>query len=253
MPIQGGLTERQANQIIVLLSKSNIQANKMKNAEGREVTWQIVVSKSDAAKAIGILQANNMPPKKDKGFNEVYGKSGMIPTATEERAKYMMALSGELTKTLKTIPGVLNARVHLVIPKDKLLRRPGEKQPPPGASVLLSTKTKVARNRRQRKSLVRDVKNLVSGSIERLNINRVKVVVRTSMMSDDLGKSSSAGGDASYKNVLMFRVAPGDANKLKMALGAMVLLLGVFLVLFLLFFFRAASLKNQLRAGNGSF
>ncbi len=252
MPIQGGLTERQANQIIVLLAKANIQATKQKNAEGREVTWSIIVSKSEAAKSIGVLQANNMPPKKERGFNEVYGKAGMIPTATEERAKYMMALSGELTKTLKSIPGVLNARIHLVIPKDKLLRRPGEKQTPPRASVSISTKTKMARNKVLRMGLIRDIKKIVSGSMERLQPKNIQVVVRASIMSSDDNAEPKSSTDG-YKNVLMFRVAPDDASKLKMALGAMVLLLGVFLVLFLLFFFRSASLKNQLKASNGGY
>ncbi len=258
MPIQGGLSEREANDIIVLLSKATpaIHATKQKNAEGRVPTWDIIVPSSDGPRAIGILQANNLPRKKDKGFDEIYGKSGMIPTATEERAKFMMALTGELQRTIKFIPGVLNARVHLNLPKDKLLRRPGEKQPLPKASVSITAKTMLVRNKALRTMLVRNVQKIVSGSMERMLASRVNVVIHSTVMAgggsaDGAKDGSSEGGTV---NVVMFRVAAADANKLKIALAAMVLLLGVFIVLFLLFFFRAASLKNQIKAaGNGGF
>lgn len=260
MPIQGSLSEREANQIIVLLAKATppIQATKQKNAEGREPTWDIIVPSSDAPRAIQILQANNLPAKKDKGFSEIYGKSGMIPTATEERAKFMMALTGELQRTIKFIPGVLNARVHLMLPKDRLLRRPGEKQPLPKAAVSVTAKTMLVRNKALRKNLVGSIRKIVAGSMERLPRARVNVVVNGPTMagsaSTDAKGSTGDGGGADTVNVVMFRVAASDANKLKIVLAVMVLLLGVFIVLFLLFFFRAASLKNQLKAaGNGGF
>lgn len=255
MPIQGGLTERQANTILVLLAKATppITATKHKNTEGREPTWDIVVSSSDAPRAIELMQANNMPPKKDVGFEEIYGKSGMIPTATEERAKFMMALTGELQRTLKMIPGVLNARVHLMIPQEKLLRAPGEQQPLPEASVLITAKNPIVRAKTMRMNLEKDIKKIVAGGMERLKSDMIKVVIRSAETIEDTSSSTGSGSGADYNTVVMFRVAPGDANKLKMVLATMVAMLGVFIVLFLLFFFRSASLKNQLRAsGNGS-
>lgn len=255
MPIQSGLTERDANTVIVMLAKSTppILATKQKNTEGREPTWDIVVSSSDAARAIEIMQANNMPPQKDTGLEETYGKSGMIPTATEERAKFMMALTGEMQRTLKMIPGVLNARVLLMIPQEKLLRAPGEQQPLPKASVMITAKKELVRNKALRDTLEKDTKKIVSGGMERLKRDMIEVVIRSSETLEDT--SASGGGTSSTENVhvVMFRVAPGDANKLKMVLASMVAALGLFLVLFLLFFFRVASLKNQLKAsGNGS-
>ncbi len=264
VPIQHGLSEKEANQIIVLLAKAKppIIAQKMKVAEGREVKWSIVVPKSDAIRAIKILQAHNLPPSKEKGFSELYTGGSMIPTATEERAKFILALSGELVRTLKKIPGVLDARVHLMIPKEKILRRPNEQPPLPSASVLLVVdpkifpKSKIVRGRRifgPRDKLIIDVKNLVSGSVERLTPQRVSVVIRNSILADSSTVLSSGTSDADreeemFTKVFTVRVHTEDAGKLKIILASIILVGGIFIVLTLLLFFRNAALKKQFHA-----
>jgi len=243
MPIQHKLKEREANEIITVLKKNGIEATKLKDESGREVLWTIVIPKSEAQKTLRILQENSLPRRKDKGFNEIYGAAGMIPTATEERAKYLMAISGEMARTLKRIDGVLDARVHIVIPKQKILKNPTDKPPPPRASVLL-----IIRARPRPLLKKRQVKQLVAGSLESLAQKDISVVMIPRVKVSTSGASKDGGDAEGTTAVMMIRVAKADAMKLKIILGLMILGLVVFLGLFVWFFMRSASLKNRLKS-----
>ena len=178
-----------------------------------------------------------------------------IPTKTEERAKYQMALSGELVNTLKRIQGVVDARVHLVIPEEKILQRPGQVQPKPSASVLI-----MHRARTRMLITIQQIKNLVSGSLEGLNATRVNVViVRQKMVGTSTGTTDSASDSSTPTTGILggfISVAKRDAMTLKIILIALALLLVVFISLFIWQFMRASSLTNQIDAvgvnGNGT-
>jgi type III secretion protein J len=242
MSIQHGLTERQANRIITLFAANKIDAMKLADTSGREVKWTIMVNKSDVANAIALLQKHNLPRDPEKGFEGVYGQTGMIPTATEEKAKYLMALSGEVNNTLRQIDGVLDARVHLVIPRDQILRNPNDPKPQPRASVLLVTRKSPAPAVK-----MSDIQRLVAGSLEDLEVKNVTVVFAP---QGDAPTADGVGGDAlaGTSNVLGLKVAADDANKLKMILGLVSFLMVIFVILFIWSFIRSASLKSQLRA-----
>jgi type III secretion system YscJ/HrcJ family lipoprotein len=136
-----GLTEEDANQILVLLQQHGIHAKKEKE-EGRQrkQTWKITVPKGQCERAWKLLQEHGLPRTKNKGFDEVFRKTGIIPTATEEKAMFLHALCGELARTLKTIHGVIDARVHVAIPDDEHIRTEEEPVPQPTASVFLKYK-----------------------------------------------------------------------------------------------------------------
>ena len=253
MEIQHGLTERQANKIIVLFAKKGITAQKIKNPEGRVVTWTITVNKSDAVHSIKILQRNNLPQKNDKGFPEIFGQVGMIPTASQERARYLMALSGEMQKTLKKISGVYDARVHIVIPQDKILKSPDQKLAKTTASILLLTLPRQFTSGRQKQvwynQLAADAKRLIAGSVENLHQQNVSVIVRESQGIAATGSSDET--NTPTVTVLTVKVAAKHAMKFRLILGGISLLLLIFLGLFAVYFTRTASLKNKLNAMNG--
>lgn len=248
MPIQHGLSEREANQIVVLLSKAQpaIDAAKLKDASGREVKWTISVSKSDAPRAISILQAHNLPRKKEKGLKEIYSQTGMIPTETQERARLMMAISGDLNRTLKMISGVLKARVHVSIPKEKSIQRPGEKPPEPKASVLLIIQANMFKTMGMRKVLEKETRKLVMGNIAKIKARNVHVVLRDGGAAPAM-QGQSAG--AAIRKVLFVKVVSADAMKLRAVVFGGFGLIGLLLIACLLLFFRASSLKQQINAG----
>ena len=50
-------------------------------------------------------------------------------------AKTMQAITGELARTLKSIDGILDARVHVVIPEESVLRTKEDEKPETTAAV----------------------------------------------------------------------------------------------------------------------
>src|SRR4029079_8098004 len=95
-------------------------------------------AQADAVRALELLRAAGLPRGQRTGFAEVYGQPSLVPTATEERARYVEALSGEIERTLETVDGVVSARVHLVLEESDPLD--GKSRVPAQAAVLLKTR-----------------------------------------------------------------------------------------------------------------
>jgi type III secretion protein J len=174
-----GLTEEQANEMVVTLNKNGINATKVPEG-GEEPSFMLTVPSNDASKAWQILRENNMPRPAERGFGEVFSKTSLIPTAVEEKALYLQAVTGELSKTIEAINGVIDARVHVVMPESDVLKEELQGPTIPKAAVLI--KYKPDRNGGVPfKS--EEVRQLVANSIEGLKPSDV-VVVSTEVYAD---------------------------------------------------------------------
>lgn len=171
--INQGLSEEQANEILVVLERNGIQASKATQEGGETVAFNISVPKRDAARAMQILRENDLPQQQAKGFNEVFAKTSLIPTAMEEKAMYLQAVCGELAKTIEAINGVVDARVHVVLPETDILKQELQGPTTPKAAVLI--KYKVRRNG-EMPYKPDDIRRLVANSIEALKPDDVTVV-----------------------------------------------------------------------------
>jgi len=167
-----GLTEEQANEILVVLDRNGIGASKVRE-EGEVPAYTISVPRRDAAQAWQILRDNDLPKPAAKGFEEVFAKTSLIPTAMEEKALYLQAMMGELSKTVEAINGVTEARVHIVLPDADVLRQELQGPTVPKAAVLI--KYKVDRNGNA-PFKADDIKRLVANSVEGLKTEDVTVV-----------------------------------------------------------------------------
>jgi type III secretion protein J len=167
-----GLTEEQANEMVVTLANNGINATKVP-VEGEVMSFTLTVPKRDSSHAWEILQANNLPKPPKRGFGEVFAKTSLIPTAVEEKALYMQAVMGELEKTLLAITGVVDARVHVVLPESDVLKQELQGPTITKAAVLLKYKTDRSGALPFRDE---DVKNLVANSVEGLKPADVAVV-----------------------------------------------------------------------------
>ena len=134
--LQHDLNEEDANEIYMLLRRWGIDADKKKEGEGKETRYVITVPKPDIASAAGLLKENSLPRPMAGGLAIFKQTKGMIPTQTEERAMFIEALGGEASNALNRIPGVLEARVIVMIPEVTDLTQP-ENKPKPSASVLI--------------------------------------------------------------------------------------------------------------------
>jgi type III secretion protein J len=107
------LSERDANEMIAVLAARNLQAEKVATDKG---DFRIELDRSDFSAAIEALRDNGLPRPKFSSIGEVFKKEGLVTTANAERLRFMFAMSEELSKTLSLIDGVVEARVHPVLP-----------------------------------------------------------------------------------------------------------------------------------------
>lgn len=125
------LNETDANRLLTKLNETNIDAEKVKQPDAR---WAIAVSKSEAIKAIKFLSDSRVFKDVDDGTPE---RSSIISSREDQRFKYERALSREIENTVASILGVLEARVHLNLPRvDPLFGQPIDASPG-SASVLI--------------------------------------------------------------------------------------------------------------------
>jgi type III secretion protein J len=129
--LYGGLSERDANDITAALSDHGIQASK--SAQGKQL-FAVSVPAADFSRAVSLLHAVGLPNSSFTRMGDIFKKDGMISTPTEERARFLYALSQELESTLSQIDGVVLARVHPVLPERVV---PGEPVLPSSCSVLI--------------------------------------------------------------------------------------------------------------------
>lgn len=160
------LSERQANQVLAALLERGIDADKQR-AEGGDL-WGVYVPSERVPDAVAILQARGLPSQPSKSLGEVFQKEGFVSSALEQRARYLFALSEELSKTFSQIDGVVTARVHLALPDDNVL---SEEQPSGSASVVIIQRPEFNLERRET-----DIKAIVTDGVEGIdNVNRVTV------------------------------------------------------------------------------
>lgn len=108
------IAEADANEVIAALINNQVRATKV---SGKEGMVGVRVPQEQAALAVDILRERGLPREQFNGMGQVFRKDGLISSPIEERARYLNALSQDLSGTLSRIDGVLFARVHLVLPE----------------------------------------------------------------------------------------------------------------------------------------
>lgn len=130
LDLYSGLSESDANELIAALKEGGISSQKQAAKTG----FIIKVPESELASAVSLLRSQGLPRHSFARMGDIFKKDGMISTPTEERGRYLYALSQELENTLTQIDGVILARVHPVLPERIV---PGEPVQPSSCSVLI--------------------------------------------------------------------------------------------------------------------
>lgn len=112
------LSQKEANEIIVLLSDQNIFAKKISFKDRKQTNFKIEVEQKDKQNALKTLLKWQLPKEKNTGLKEVYppGSQALIPSKAEENARIVMAVQGEIEKLLHLIPNVIEAKVMISLP-----------------------------------------------------------------------------------------------------------------------------------------
>lgn len=126
-------TEKEANRILVALETEGVKGGSKESGKaesGRGTVWKVKVPKTALFESRKLLVQLDLPREVQGGFEEMLKQGGLIPTKTDERAKLMHAMAGELARTFEAFDRVVQARVHLVIPEHDPLRKKEDQQPP---------------------------------------------------------------------------------------------------------------------------
>ncbi len=208
-----GLDEFEANEILVVLEAKGISGDKAKE-EGRVVAYTVSVPESDSRDAMRILVANKLPKRRPQGLSEVYpaGGGGLIPTKSEEKAKFLMAMQGEIERKLQRLPGIQSAHVSVVQPDKDIVRDLDTPPPPATASVAIVYNAFDDRGT----SLISqdEVQRLVAASIEDLKPANVAVVMKPNQpakLVDVFADGGTVGGPITATAVLGIKVADDHA------------------------------------------
>jgi flagellar M-ring protein FliF len=114
------------------------------------------------------MATEGLPKGGGIGF-EVFDRTNIGTTDFVQKLNYQRALQGELSRTIKQIKEIEQARVHIVTPKESLFV---EEQKKPTASVLVKTRSGMTLAPPQVEGIV----NLVSSAVEGLEPGNITIV-----------------------------------------------------------------------------
>ena len=164
--LHSGLEEQQANLVMAALLDAGITCRKTPGEEG---TWNVLCSEAKFAQAVNLLERQGLPREPRQGIGEVFKKTGMISSPSEERIRFMDALAQDIARTISMIEGVVDARVHVVLPENDPFARNAL---PSSAAVAIRSRWNADIT-----DLVPSVKALVKNAIEGLQYEKIQVTI----------------------------------------------------------------------------
>ncbi|MFO0678914.1 MAG: hypothetical protein U0169_20470 [Polyangiaceae bacterium] len=211
-PVAVALDETEANRVVVALDHARVDATKEVDptSEGK---FRVVVPRDDAARALASMHDEDVPRAHAPGVLEALGKGGLVPSDVAEHAQLVSGTSGELSRTLESVDGVLAARVHLNVPRKNALHdsfrdRGADKAT---ASVLVEHRGTTA------PLTVEAIQRIVAGAVAGLAASDVAVVM--------VPKSDSGGrARAELGHVGPIAVASSSVRALQGTLAVLVVL-----------------------------
>ncbi|ALJ56903.1 Nodulation protein NolT precursor [Candidatus Xiphinematobacter sp. Idaho Grape] len=171
--LHSNLLESDANTMLGVLLARDIQAIKL---QGKDKLFSVAVPKSQFAKAVELLQWYGIPQESFSGIGRIFSKSGIVSSPTEEKIRFMYALSQDIAETLSHLDGIVTSRVNLVLPKNNPY---SETSTPSSASVFLKCRPGFDATH-----LLPQIKALVMNSVEGLSYNRISVTIVESRVMD---------------------------------------------------------------------
>jgi len=100
---------------------------------------------------------------------EIFSKSSLGTTNFENKIKYLRALEGELSRSLESLTGVLQADVSIAIPKDTLFT---EHKAKPTASAVLTLRPGVFLTQKQ----IEGITSFIASSVPNLDTKHIELI-----------------------------------------------------------------------------
>ncbi len=177
----------------------------VKELETRNIKYQtrgdgqtILIPRDDIPRVRMEMASKGLPSGGGVGY-EIFDKGDAFSsTSFVQNINHLRALEGELTRTIRALGRVQNARVHLVMPERKLFERDRE---PPRASIVLKLRGDLDAGQ------IRAIRHLVASAVEGLKPERVSIVDEGGRLLADgaQGEGGAAGVGADERQMGMER------------------------------------------------
>ncbi len=167
MELYNDLTESDVNDMLALMLSNGIDAEKVKSKKGE--SYSLMIDESKIPESVRLLKEYGYPKEKVASIKDLFKKEGLVSSPTEERVRYIYALSQSVQETLTNIDGVIVARVHIVMPENNPYN---DKVTPSSASVFIKYHP-----RTNLSDIKSEIKLIVEKSIEGLTYDKVSVVM----------------------------------------------------------------------------
>ncbi|EMD1178628.1 flagellar M-ring protein FliF [Vibrio harveyi] len=163
-PLYGAKEHFDSNQVMSILAQHGIDYY----VDGPNGT--IMVARDALSNARLVVAAAGIEPLQPVGLELLTKDSSLGTSQFVENARYRYGLEGELARSILTLDGVSNARVHLAIPKQTLFI--GRNQEHPTASVIVS----LLPGKQLTPGNISAIVNLIAGSVPNLTAEHVNVI-----------------------------------------------------------------------------
>lgn len=178
--LYGKLEETEAARVVAALDESKVPYKVGQNGNA-------IMVAADRVHAMRMQLASKGIPKGDGVGFEIFDKPNFGISDFVQRANYLRALQGELSRTIGQVEQIEHARVMLVMPENRLLL---DMQKTPTASVFVQ----VRGNSPLPAQVVGAIRFLVANSVEGLKPNNVTVMDNLgNMLAENDDKDSLAG------------------------------------------------------------
>jgi flagellar M-ring protein FliF len=138
------------------------------------------------------LAEGGLPKGGGVGY-EIFDKSDALgATSFVQNINHLRALEGELSRTIRAIDRVQQARVHLVLPERPLFSR---EKAEPSASIVLKVRGTLEAQQ------VRAIRHLIASAVNGLKPQRVSVVDETGRLLADGSADDSGGASADERKL----------------------------------------------------
>ena len=161
------------------LEQNDIQmiAQELKNLQVKDysITDKGIMVPFDQITPLRIKLAQEGLPSNGHIGWEKFDNQDFTKTEFEQNINKLRAIQGELSRTIKSIDGIIGARVHIVMPEKSLFVEDEEE---PTAAVYVKT----FRNSRLSEKQIRGITHLVSKSVPSLSAEKVTIIAQDGTM-----------------------------------------------------------------------
>lgn len=143
----------------------------------------IMVAETDVARTRMTLAEQGLPAGGGVGY-EIFDKTDALGTTSfVQNVNALRALEGELSRTIRTLQKVENARVHLVLPEKQLFAKDAQK---PTASIVVKSRGQLETGQ------IRAIQHLVASAVPGLEPARISIVDETGrLLAEGNGEDTS--------------------------------------------------------------